>query len=1596
MNAAANVTLYAKWITITLGNYAAATIPNAGGNTIVTPDVAPTSTTYITAYSSTNFKGKLVVNPATGVVTITNAHPAGTYTVTVNAGSGVLKTFSLTVGNPSCVASYSLPNSIVTVNDYLSYSQEVGDFNNDGHQDFIKYGPNGLQTYLGNGKGGFTAYGSGHLLTNEFGFNLVLADFNGDGNLDVASNPIRDVNSRFLKIYLGDGLGGLNVHVQANPIIFGAGGSTFTGEVFPSLKSGDFNNDGITDLFQGSLNHGVFMFRGNGDGTFTPIQHDMSDDYINFSYLGIYGSVQIGDFNQDGKSDIFCNTIAIGNNNFSFSPITGLDKWFSDSDNSDFNNDGDQDLVLLSGASDPKRLYFILGTNIPNDATFGPANEIVVSPKTIAVAAGDINGDGFQDIVSGGLNQVTIHFGNGNGSFVSSVTLAITGQVYTIRLADFNEDGKTDFLVNGAVLILDPKVKFSGKGIAIANGSKAPTVTNGTDFEWIVNGTTKTNEYTLTNKSVNAITITSIGMTGAAAASFSISGINLSSPISLAVNESKTFNVTFNPALFAVGVQKATVNFVVNTCFTTGFEVVGTSIKCSPGTLAAPTHVPAGSYSIAMAQGDFNEDGNQDVATLNYFPKTLSIRLGNGNGGFNGTMEIPVGLSSTFEKFDILKATIGVGDFNGDGHLDLAVPTLNANITLLYGNGWGAFPNNVNIAITSGSVAIGVNVGQFNADGIADFSVVCGDYYVYNNKFVKMILSNGSGSYTVTSTTISGKALLIQDFDKDGLQDIVNFGELDGQFFKGNSNGTYQTPVVINFGGSYRVIVDIVAADFNKDGNLDFALANYYGTIDLYQGDGAGNFVFYRAINPDYDPTSIKTGDLDGDGDVDLISTDYGGISLFKGDGIGGFGNNEFYNQSNDKFTDVMIGDFNKDGVQDVLGSLSGYYVWLGNAGNEINVKGNANDIVSGDATPSTTDATNFGNVVLNTPVIKIYTIQNTGSSALTVSGIASGGNNAADFVVGGIALPAKIAAGNSATFNITFTPITSGTKTATVTINSNDCDEGAYTFALQGSSCATPVWTGTVSTAWINPGNWSCGVVPSSASDVIIAAAGNQPILTSNVSIHTLTLNAGTTMTVPTGLNLTVSNYIHNSGTLTVENNANLIQVDDVTNTGNIMVQRNSAPIVRLDYTLWSSPVTGQNLFAFSPATLTNRFYTYNTNSNSYTTAGLDSNSTFIKGQGFSIRAPNNQTTVAPAVWQGTFTGIPNNGTIPLVLDGTLPGYNLVGNPYPSTIDADAFINANSSITGTLYFYAHSLSMDANGVFPSGTNYATWNSLGSTVATHIIGDVHLIPVGPTGTIQVGQGFLVKAIASGSLNFNNAMRVANNANQNFRTAAVEKDRLWLNLKTDTGVDINQILVGYITGATLGADRNYDGLAFGNTGSSISSKIGGDDYAIQGRSLPFDSSDRVPLGFKAATAGNYTIALTNSDGLFAGNQEVFLKDNLTGIEHNIKVSPYTFTSQAGTFDTRFSLVYAKTLGLSSNSFKPNSVLVYKVDEWFNIKTNGITMKEVLVYDLTGRLIFKQSGVNATTTVLKGLSKVNEAMLLKIVSQENEIVTVKVIN
>ena len=550
----------------------------------------------------------------------------------------------------------------------------------------------------------------------------------------------------------------------------------------------------------------------------------------------------------------------------------------------------------------------------------------------------------------------------------------------------------------------------------------------------------------------------------------------------------------------------------------------------------------------------------------------------------------------------------------------------------------------------------------------------------------------------------------------------------------------------------------------------------------------------------------------------------------------------------------------------------------------------------------------------------------------------------------------------------------------------------GAGVSSYGTANCA-PIWDGSSSSSWTEAANWRLNALPNQNSDVTIATAATQPIINSDVSVKSLTLNPSTSLTVNSGFNFTVADAISNSGTMTLENNSNLIQGGTTnTNTGNITVKRNSNALFRSDYTIWSSPVTNASSFLkdFSPITLDTRFYNYKEDTNLYSTAVGPASTPFALAAGYLIRMPNNGTANYEAgtetlTYSGEFTGVPNNGTITkaVTYNGSVPfGYNMVGNPYPSTIDADLFIDANSANIETgLYFWRKK-----NAAI--GSAYAIYNPLGGTTvaATAPSSDV------PNGIIQVGQGFFVKAKSASDVTFTNAMRVANNDNQFFKTKAVQKDRLWLNLTTASGV-FSQALIGYTDAASQGLDF-YDAKYFNDSPIALTSNINNEEYSIQGRPT-FDPSDMVALNFKTDVAGDYTIALDHFDGVFAAGQDIFLKDNTTGTETNLKNSSYTFNAASGTDNARFSLTFQKTLKVGAPAFNENSVSVYNNNGTLYVNSGLVAISNISVFDFQGRLISEQRNVKATTAAIKDVRS-NQVLIVKIVGEDNAEVTKKVVN
>lgn len=514
-------------------------------------------------------------------------------------------------------------------------------------------------------------------------------------------------------------------------------------------------------------------------------------------------------------------------------------------------------------------------------------------------------------------------------------------------------------------------------------------------------------------------------------------------------------------------------------------------------------------------------------------------------------------------------------------------------------------------------------------------------------------------------------------------------------------------------------------------------------------------------------------------------------------------------------------------------------------------------------------------------------------------------------------------------------------------------------------------------STVDYNGANQTIAVLNSSQAygNLVLSGTGNKTF-GGDVIAANLTNGTNAVTTVAANQNVTVNDVLTNNGSFTVANNANLIQVNDTNNVGSITVQRNSSSLMRLDYTLWSSPVASQNLLAFSPLTMANRFYVYNPSNNQYANV-TPSTTNFAEGVGYLIRMPDNHPTTA-TTWNGSFAGVPNNGDVTITVANNT--YNAVGNPYPSTIDADDFINDNN-LTEALYFWRKTNAA-------AGSAYATYTLAGGAGTGGSASSAQV----PNGIIQVGQGFIARSTST-SLVFNNQMRVADNNNQFFRSANnISKSRIWLNLNQENTI-LGQTMVAYMGGTSTDVDAKYDGKYINDSETAITSVINNEEYAVQARG-EFVATDVVPMTIKLETAGNYTISLAQVDGVFSNEHDIFVRDIELGVEHDVRNTPYSFSAPAGVLTNRFELVYQSTLSVENPTF--TNVVIFSKNKVLEINSGNETISSVTVFDIRGRKVANQEEVNTSATSLDLSAVSNQVLIVQIKTMNGQLITKKVVH
>jgi hypothetical protein len=617
------------------------------------------------------------------------------------------------------------------------------------------------------------------------------------------------------------------------------------------------------------------------------------------------------------------------------------------------------------------------------------------------------------------------------------------------------------------------------------------------------------------------------------------------------------------------------------------------------------------------------------------------------------------------------------------------------------------------------------------------------------------------------------------------------------------------------------------------------------------------------------------------------------------------------------------------------------------------------------------------------------------------------------------------------------------GETTNTLSVSGIDLESYQfYCVVTEDASCSiasnavkaintTATWDGT---NWVWNNGTAINTIPTINDNVIIN--GNYDTSTggfqTSFSACNLTINTTNTLIIGNNTYAEIQNNIVANGDITVLPQGSVVQIDNsatTTGIGIITVQKETTILNgSLEYTYWSSPVSGETIedsFGVVPAS---RRYFFNASNFEDLLAEIDNTGIFNSGQddiddnanawqlasgimsaGVGYAATASPFGPFPAPQQFTFVGPFNNGIYQPTLvnnsGGSYNDWNFIGNPYPSAINTNTFFTVNSGIVDNIYLWSQATAANANaqgndGQNFSGADYAIISASGVNTA----GGSGVIP---NNFIPSGQGFFVEALSGTNVTFNNSMRVTGNNDQFFRSSnptMTNRNVLWLNLNSDNGI-FNQIAVAHINGATDGDDGTFYDIKR-NASSTLHAKIysiineNDAEFVIQGKHITsLDLEEVIELGFSTIIDSPtiFTLSIAQFEGDFYTTNEIYLKDNLLNTTHNLKVSDYSFTSDIGEFNDRFEIVFnPETLSSNDNIVNANELSIRELSNGdVKIKiTEPHTIEKVEILDILGRQIYNLTGNNSVETY--NLSKLSKAAYIaKVTLSNGQIISKKAI-
>jgi hypothetical protein len=534
----------------------------------------------------------------------------------------------------------------------------------------------------------------------------------------------------------------------------------------------------------------------------------------------------------------------------------------------------------------------------------------------------------------------------------------------------------------------------------------------------------------------------------------------------------------------------------------------------------------------------------------------------------------------------------------------------------------------------------------------------------------------------------------------------------------------------------------------------------------------------------------------------------------------------------------------------------------------------------------------------------------------------------------------------------------------------------------------------------------------------------GATAILTSKAHVREIEIETGAKLEVTNNTLLEVEKQIIINGIIDLQGESQLIQnhTGVSTNSGNGELKINQQGATNLyNYNYWSSPVNRDGFwkvkyleeangvvnFAYqndadpttSPITLSSKWlYGFNAvQGNYYGWNYLGIETDIAPGIGYSMKGSGNTPTHLEEDY--SFKGAPNNGDYSYTV--TAGNNFLVGNPYPSALNAIQFINDNlSTIDGTLYFWEQFATNNTHVTANYQGGYATLNlmmGVSAMAAPNTNGGTSSKGA-PKTNIPVGQGFFVNVDNGGPLVFNNSQRIFAKESLSestfFRettTVTVDADnrtKFWLTF-SDPLERERELGLGYDANASTGYNRGYDAIDYSSAPDNISWVI--PDYNLSIQALQqFNVEDEMPLFVKIETSGTYTLSLKDTAN-FPENTPIYLKDNLNTAYYNLKEAPASLFLEAGENDTRYSIVYKeeKTLSIDDNMLSNTSFSVTYNNLPQQLTLNNYTdidaIKNLNIYNLLGQQIISLNKLDSNTITLSQLS--NAVYIVEIIEKDN---------